>query len=98
MSLVRCRACGRRSLEGALACPSCRGGDLDPCRVSEPATIAAATTLRVGVEDGTVRHLVVARLADVAVLASAGEPMALDTTVLVEDRADGGFHVVAPRP
>jgi uncharacterized OB-fold protein len=97
MSLVRCRACGRRSLDDAVACPSCGGGELEPSPVSEPATVAAATTLRVGVEDGTVRHLVVARLADLAVLASAGEPIALDAEVLVEDRADGGFHVVAPR-
>jgi uncharacterized OB-fold protein len=98
MSLVRCAACGRRSLEGATACPVCRGGALEPCEVSEQATVAAATTLRVGVEDRAGRHLVVARLADLAVLASADEPMALDATVHVEDRPDGGFHVVVPRP
>jgi uncharacterized OB-fold protein len=92
MGLVRCVACGRRRV-GPGGCAACGGRRFEPTAVSEPAEIDGVTALHVGHEDAPLL-LVVARLADVSVLAHASETLEIGEQVVVRDRGDGGFDAV----
>jgi uncharacterized OB-fold protein len=93
MSLVGCATCGRRFATVPVLCPRCGGDAVEPSPVRAEAAVAeAVTAVRAGIPTGEAPvHLIIAQLADIAVLARAETAMSIGDRLRVDDAPGGGF-------
>lgn len=91
MTLLRCRSCARRYATPLRWCRRCGGEEFEPVALAEEATVAAATTVHVGLPEGRRHHLVIAELPDLAVLAHTDRRLEVGARIDVSDAPGGGF-------
>jgi uncharacterized OB-fold protein len=89
MTLLRCRSCARRYATPLRWCRRCGGEEFEPVALAEQATVAATTTVHV--PEGSRHHLVIAELADLAVLARTDRRLDVGARIDVSDAPGGGF-------